>query len=66
MRAGLLERSDLAPREKERACSKGDRRQVVLVAAFASDMEALIFPTEHLKKEHDVRVHGSRAAPGRP
>lgn len=39
---------------------------MVLVAAFASDMEAPILPIEHLKKEHDVRVHGSRAAPGRP
>ncbi|MEV4185068.1 hypothetical protein AB0J28_26945 [Streptosporangium canum] len=36
------------------------------VTTSGSDVELLVFPTEHLKKEHDVRVHGSRAAPGRP
>ncbi|MBB5933825.1 ABC transporter ATP-binding protein [Streptomyces zagrosensis] len=49
-RAQLLERFDLDPTKKGRAYSKGNRQKVALVAAFASDVELLIFdePTSGL------------------
>ncbi|MFT2017337.1 ATP-binding cassette domain-containing protein [Streptomyces sp. 796.1] len=49
-RAELLERFDLDPTKKGRTYSKGNRQKVALVAAFASDVELLIFdePTSGL------------------
>ncbi|WEV26283.1 ABC transporter ATP-binding protein [Streptomyces sp. 71268] len=49
-RAELLDRFDLDPTKKGRTYSKGNRQKVALVAAFASDVELLIFdePTSGL------------------
>jgi ABC-2 type transport system ATP-binding protein len=49
-RAELIERFQLDPRKKGRAYSKGNRQKVVLVAAFASDVELFILdePTSGL------------------
>jgi ABC-2 type transport system ATP-binding protein len=49
-RAALLDRFQLDPRKKGRAYSKGNRQKVALVAAFASDVEFLVFdePTSGL------------------
>jgi ABC-2 type transport system ATP-binding protein len=48
--AELLERFDLDPSKKGRAYSKGNRQKVMLVAAFASDVELLVLdePTSGL------------------
>ncbi|MFI2026840.1 ABC transporter ATP-binding protein [Streptomyces buecherae] len=49
-RAEMIDRFDLDPTKKGRAYSKGNRQKVALVAAFASDVELLIFdePTSGL------------------
>ncbi|WP_217197891.1 ABC transporter ATP-binding protein [Streptomyces buecherae] len=49
-RAEMIDRFDLDPTKKGRTYSKGNRQKVALVAAFASDVELLIFdePTSGL------------------
>ncbi len=49
-KAALLDRFDLDPSGKGRACSKGSRQKVALIAALASDVELLLLdePTSGL------------------
>src|ERR1035437_6734675 len=49
-RASLLERFDLDPAKKARACSRGNRQKVALISALASDAERLLLdePTSGL------------------